>query len=74
MISVSVPTNNNKKFNMNYNGSDRKELVEEYHNQVDDLYEAELLAFDSGAPSSAHLPLSRASFINKKAPGNQELT
>ena len=56
MISVSVPTNNNKKFNMNYNGCDRKELVEEYHNQVDDLYEAELLAFDSVAPSSANLP------------------
>ena len=56
---------------MNYNG--RKELVEEYHNQADEFYEAELLAFDSGAPSSAHLPLSRASFINK-TPGNQELT
>ena len=31
---------------MNYNG--RKELVEEYHNQADEFYEAELLAFDSG--------------------------
>ena len=30
---------------MNYNG--RKELVEEYHNQADEFYEAELLAFDS---------------------------
>ena len=73
MISVSVPANNNKKSNMNNNGSVSKELVEKYRKQADELYEAELLAFDSGAPSSAHLPLSRASFINK-TPGNQELT
>ena len=58
---------------MNYNGSVRKVFVEKYSNQADEFYEAELLAFDSGAPSSAHLPLSRASFINK-TPGNQELT
>ena len=74
MFSFPVPANNDEKSNMNYNGNVRKELVEEYRNQVDNLYEAELLAFDSGAPSSAHLPLFRASFINKKTPGNQELT
>ena len=55
VISVSVPANNDEKSNMNYNGSVRKELVEEYRNQVDDLYEAELLAFDSGENQSTFL-------------------
>ena len=48
MISVSVPANNNKKFHMNYNGSIRNELVQEYCNQADILYGAKPLAFDSG--------------------------
>ena len=48
VISVSVPANNDEKSNTNYNGSIRKELVEEYHNQADDMSETELLAFDSG--------------------------
>ena len=48
VIFVSVPVNNDEKSNMNYNGSVRKELDEEYYNQADDLSETELLAFDSG--------------------------
>ena len=42
MFSFPVPANNDEKSNMNYNGSVRKELDEEYHNQADDLYEAEI--------------------------------
>ena len=48
VISVSVPVNNDEKSNMNYNGSVRKELVQEYCNQADILYGAKPLAFDSG--------------------------
>ena len=48
VFSFPVPANNDEKSNMNYYGSVRKELDEEYHNQADDLSETELLAFDSG--------------------------